>query len=188
MKTFIRQSIAASSRVILEMLEGCHGEIEQAAQVVISALRQGHTIYWCGNGGSAGQAQHLSAELIGGLRSHDRSGFRSVSLTTDTSFITAWANDTDYRSIFSRQIETLGRTGDILVGLSTSGNSANVLAAFEAARKLGVVTIAMTGNGGKLSEMADYAIRIPSTDTQRIQEGHILAGHVLCDVVEQTLA
>ena len=141
---------------------------------------------WCGNGGSAAQAQHLSTEIIGGLRRHDLPPQPSISLATDSSLITAWANDVDFDSLFSRQIEGLGSAGDVLVALSTSGNSSNIIKAVKISESIGVQTIIMTGkSGGSLASMGNVRIMIPSEDTQRIQEGHITAGHIFCELVER---
>jgi D-sedoheptulose 7-phosphate isomerase len=130
----------------------------------------------------------MAAELMGGLRSHDRPAIKSIALTTDSSFITAWANDTDYKSIFSRQIEGLGNEGDVLIAISTSGNSKNVIKAIEACRDKRISVIVLTGkSGGVLKELGDVAISIPSDDTQRIQEGHLLAEHILCEMVEKSV-
>lgn len=184
--TFIQSSIAAGRDVKQAMLESCATDLEAAAGILVEALNTGHTIYWCGNGGSAADAQHLSTELMGGLRNHDRPALASVALTTDTSFLTAWANDTGYESVFSRQIQGLGKPGDVLVAISTSGNSGNVLSAIQTAGKLGLSIIGLTGEkGGKMAPQCTVCIRIPSRDTQRIQEGHILSGHLLCEWVEK---
>jgi len=172
--------------MIHQMVEECSESIAEAAQIMISALKDGNKILWCGNGGSAAQAQHLSTEVIGGLRDHVRPGKASLSLTTDSSFLTAWTNDVGFDTLFSRQVESLGKEGDVLVGISTSGNSENVVCAGESAEKLGMKTIFFTGrDGGKLVNSGDVVIAIPSDDTQHIQEGHITAGHIICDLVEQ---
>jgi D-sedoheptulose 7-phosphate isomerase len=163
-------------------------DIEKAAEMMVAAAENGRMIFWCGNGGSAADAQHMAAELMGGLRSHDRPAIKSIALTTDSSFITAWANDTDYKSIFSRQIEGLGNEGDVLIAISTSGNSKNVIKAIEACRDKRISVIVLTGkSGGVLKELGDVAISIPSDDTQRIQEGHLLAEHILCEMVEKSV-
>ena len=145
--------------------------------IEIERIQKGNKILWCGNGGSAAQAQHLFTELVGGLRDHNRKAIPSISLTTDSSFLTAWSNDTNFTSIFSRQIEALGREGDVLIGISTSGNSENVFLAIKKAQAMGIHTILFTGKDG--NDRADITIFIPSDDTQRIQEGHILCGHIL---------
>jgi D-sedoheptulose 7-phosphate isomerase len=130
----------------------------------------------------------MAAELMGGLRDHDRPAIASIALTTDSSFVTAWANDTDYESIFSRQIEGLGNAGDVLVAISTSGNSANVIRAINEAKSKGIHVIVLTGkSGGKMADVGDVTICIPSDDTQRIQEGHLLAEHIMCESVEAAI-
>ncbi len=184
----IKQIIKDSAEVKLSMLDDCINEIEFAAIMMIDASEKGNKILWCGNGGSAADAQHMAAELMGGLRSHDRPAIASLALTTDSSFITAWSNDTDYESIFSRQIEALGSEGDILVAISTSGNSMNVISAINTAKANNLKIIILTGKtGGKIIDMGDVSICIPSNDTQRIQEGHLLFEHILCESVEASM-
>ena len=170
------------------MLNACAENIQAAAQMMIDASKAGNKILWCGNGGSAADAQHMAAELMGGLRDHDRPAIASIALTTDSSFVTAWANDTDYESIFSRQIEGLGNAGDVLVAISTSGNSANVIRAIDEAKAKSMKVIVLTGKtGGRMADLGDVTICIPSDDTQRIQEGHLLAEHILCESVEAAI-
>jgi len=183
----ISKIIKESADVKIAMLTSCLTDIENAAKIMISASN--NKILWCGNGGSAADAQHMSAELMGGLRSHDRPAIASIALTTDVSFITAWANDTDYESIFSRQIEGLGKKGDVLIAISTSGNSKNVISAIRTANKMDISVIILTGgSGGKMiNTKADVIINIPSDDTQRIQEGHLLVEHILCEYVEEAI-
>ena len=180
----IRESADVKNTMIVASVE----DIEKAAEMMVAAVQNGNKILWCGNGGSAADAQHMAAELMGGLRSHDRPAIQSIALTTDTSFITAWSNDTDYESIFSRQIEGLGSTGDILMAISTSGNSRNVVKAVESCKEKGITVIVLTGKtGGVLKDMGDVTISIPSDNTQRIQEGHLLAEHILCEMVEKSV-
>ena len=157
---------------------------ERAAVRITNCLLAGNKILWCGNGGSAADSQHLAAELVG--RFHRmRRAFPSIALTTDTSVLTSIANDWSYEEVFARQVEALTQPGDVLVGISTSGNSKNVCAALERARELGVFTVAMTGrSGGRMASLADICLRVPSTDPARIQEGHILCGHILCEWIE----
>jgi D-sedoheptulose 7-phosphate isomerase len=158
--------------------------LEAVARLMAATLAAGGKILWCGNGGSAADSQHLAAEIVGRFR-RERRGLPSVALTTDTSILTAVANDYGYEAVFSRQVEALGDSGDLLVGLSTSGNSANVVAAFALARALGMKTVAFTGaGGGKMASLADHLFAVASADTARIQEAHILAGHMLCDWIE----
>lgn len=182
----IEAQLKDSARIINGMVEACSESIMEAADLVIESVRNGGKVLWCGNGGSAAQAQHLSTELVGGLRHHSRPPVASISLTTDSSLLTAWSNDMTFDTVFSRQVEALGRPGDVLMVLSTSGNSGNVVKAAETARKRGLKTIVLTGNeGGRVKAHGDIVVRIPSSDTQRIQEGHIAAGHIICDLVEQ---
>lgn len=158
--------------------------LERIARAMADALASGNKILWCGNGGSAGDSQHLAAEIVGRFR-RERKGLASIALTTDTSILTAVANDYGYDAVFSRQVEALGQPGDLLVGISTSGNSRNVVAALEAARAQRVKTVGFTGEGGgKMALLSDYLFAVPSRDTARIQEAHILAGHMLCDWIE----
>jgi D-sedoheptulose 7-phosphate isomerase len=157
------------------------------AESMSAALQAGRKIFWCGNGGSAADAQHLAAEIVGRFR-RNRRAMPSIALTTDTSVLTAIANDFGYDTVFSRQLEALGAPGDVLVGISTSGNSPNVVAALETARKLDIYTVALTGvGGGRMAALADYLFAVPSRDTARVQETHILAGHMLCDWIELDL-
>lgn len=184
----IINQLRESSDVQNTMIIACAEDIEKAAVLMVAAAQNGKMILWCGNGGSAADAQHMAAELMGGLRSHDRPAIKSIALTTDSSFITAWSNDTEYESIFSRQIEGLGNEGDVLVAISTSGNSKNVVKAVEACREKGISVIVLTGKtGGVLKELGDVTISIPSDDTQRIQEGHLLAEHIICEMVEKSV-
>jgi len=184
----INKIIKESAHVKKEMINICTEHIQVAAKIMIQALDKKNKILWCGNGGSAADAQHMSAELMGGLRSHNRAPVASIALTTDTSFITAWANDTDYDSIFSRQIEGIGNNGDVLIAISTSGNSINVIKAIKTSISKNMKVIILTGaDGGAMAGQGDVCIRIPSNDTQRIQEGHLLTEHILCEIVEDVL-
>lgn len=160
-------------------------EIDAIAKAWIETLTQGKKIIFCGNGGSAADCQHLSAELIGRYKLN-RPALASVTLTTDTSALTAIGNDFGFEQIFARQVEGLGQEGDILVGISTSGNSKNILAAFEIAKKKNIRTIAFTGQtGGQMKNIVDICLCVPSTITNNIQEMHIATGHILCDIVEK---
>ena len=183
-----RKIIRDSAKTKLSMLDTCIDDIVRASEIMLESIRNGNKILWCGNGGSAADAQHMAAELMGGLRSHKRKPIASIALTTDTSFITAWANDTSYDHIFSRQIEGLGSSGDILVAISTSGNSKNVLNALETAKETGIQSIILTGGSkGKMKNKGDVLISVPSDDTQRIQECHILIEHILCENIEHNI-
>jgi D-sedoheptulose 7-phosphate isomerase len=158
--------------------------LEAIARTMAATLHAGGKILWCGNGGSAGESQHFAAEIVGRFR-RERRGLPSVALTADTSILTAIANDYGYDHVFSRQVEALGIAGDLLVGISTSGNSRNVVAALEVARSQKLTTVAFTGaGGGEMAAAADYLFAVPAKDTARIQEAHILAGHMLCDWIE----
>jgi D-sedoheptulose 7-phosphate isomerase len=185
--SLISDNFSEHLEVIQKVSEACAEDIAVVGQLMVDVLAQGGTIYWCGNGGSAADSQHLAAELVGRFKG-DRRALRSAALSTDSSVLTCVANDYSYDSIFSRQIEALGRAGDLLVGISTSGNSGNVLKAFEAAKQLGLHTVGLLGkDGGKAKRMADHSIVIPSDATARIQESHILIGHTFCDLIEEGL-
>jgi len=184
----IKNTIEKNIAVKTEMLNTCSEDIQNAANIMVKAIKDGKKIFWCGNGGSAADAQHMAAELMGGLVSHDRKPIASIALTTDTSFITAWANDTDYSSIFSRQIQGLGKPNDVLIAISTSGNSNNIIKAIEIAIMMSMKIIILTGNdGGSMSGTGDVQITIPSDDTQRIQEAHLLVEHILCEFTEDAI-
>jgi D-sedoheptulose 7-phosphate isomerase len=158
---------------------------EKIVDVMIDALKNGHHIYFCGNGGSAADAQHLAAELSGRFYI-DRHALRAEALHCNTSYLTAVANDYDFDMIYARLIEGIADAGDVLVGLSTSGNSQNIVKAFEIARQKKMITVGLTGeSGGSMKPLCDYLINIPSKDTPRIQESHILFGHIICQLVEE---
>jgi D-sedoheptulose 7-phosphate isomerase len=159
--------------------------LAEMAKAMASAVRGGGKILWCGNGGSAADAQHLAAEIVGRFR-QQRRALPAMALTTDSSILTAVANDFGYEAVFARQVEALGIPGDVVVGISTSGNSPNVAAALQTARAQGLTTVAFTGEGGgHMASLADHLFAVASRDTARIQEAHILAGHMLCDWIEQ---
>ena len=182
----IRRSIEASIATKQEILANpaLLKSIEAVAEVMVKALREGKRILWCGNGGSAADAQHLAAELSGRFY-YDRPPLNSEAMHCNTSYLTAVANDYGYDLIYSRMIDGACKPGDVLVGISTSGNSKNICNAFRKARELGVITIAMTGaSGGEMKELADFLLNVPSTDTPRIQESHIMLGHIICEIVE----
>jgi D-sedoheptulose 7-phosphate isomerase len=158
--------------------------LEQIGKEMSRAIANGNKVLWCGNGGSAADSQHLAAELMGRFR-RERCALPSVALTTDTSILTAIGNDYGYERVFARQVEALCQKGDIVVGISTSGNSRNVCAALETARRQGGLAVAFTGEGGgAMANVADLLLAVPSRDTARIQEAHILCGHMLCDWIE----
>ena len=161
--------------------------ISSASEIIINAIKAGNNIFWCGNGGSASQANHLSAELVGGMYKDKKSPFKSVCLNVDTAFITAWSNDDSFDNIFSRQLEGLAQSDDILIALSTSGNSKNIINAAKYCNDNNIKIISLTGfDGGILKNLSDININISNNSTQRIQEMHILVGHILCDIVEHS--
>ncbi|MFQ5872302.1 MAG: SIS domain-containing protein [Dehalococcoidia bacterium] len=178
----LRESAATKERLIPKAQE-----ILRVAQVWAETLRRGNQILFCGNGGSAADAQHLAAELVGRF-SRDREAWPARALTTDASVLTALANDFGYEIVFARQVAAYCRPGDIVVGLSTSGESENVIQALREARRRGGLTVAFTGDRGRLREAADYALMVPSSQTPRIQEAHITIGHIICGLVEAMLA
>ena len=188
MINLIKNQILESIEVKTNLLGSSLSDIEEAANIMITSIRNKGKILWCGNCGSAADAQHLSTELMGGMSDHDRKPIPSISLVTDSSFLTAWANDTDFESIFSRQVKGLGLSGDVLVGISTSGNSENIVSAIKQAKFKELKTIVLTGEGsGKLENIADVTINVPSKDTQRIQESHIMIGQIICGLIEKDL-
>jgi len=171
-----------------DMLELLPKKLKEVSQVLIKALSNNNKLMWCGNGGSAAQAEHLSAELLGGLNKKKVDPFFSICLNSDSSFMTAWSNDDSFDTIFSRQIQAFGREGDALILLTTSGNSENQINAAKKAKELGVRVLSLTGkDGGKLVKYSDSNINIESESTQRIQEMHIMIGHILCDIIEDSL-
>ena len=188
MKENIKNQILESAKIKNEMVKNGLESIEKAAELLIGSINAGGKILWCGNGGSAADAQHLATELMGGMSDHDRMPIPSIALTTDSSFITAWSNDTDFDSIFSRQVQGLGAEGDVLIGISTSGNSENVINALKQAKYKNLKTIAFAGKtGGSLDGIADITIKVPSDNTQRIQESHIMIGQILCSLIELSI-
>ncbi|MEI4474234.1 D-sedoheptulose-7-phosphate isomerase [Frigidibacter sp. MR17.24] len=183
---YIAEYLGETARLI-DDLKVLAPQIEAAAQMWIDALAAGNKVIFCGNGGSAADAQHLAAELMGRFLI-DRNPLPAMSLTVDTSALTAIGNDYGYDKVFSRQLRGIAKPGDVLLGMSTSGNSANVLDAFSIARELGVKTIALTGEGGgKMGEGSDLLIAVPHGKTNHIQEAHIAIGHLICAITEATL-
>jgi D-sedoheptulose 7-phosphate isomerase len=172
---------------ITQQLMGQTSLYAQVADRLTKAFTAGKKVLLCGNGGSAADAQHIAAEFVGKFY-FDRPALPAEALTANTSSLTAIGNDYSFDQVFSRQVEAFGVAGDVCIGISTSGNSRNVIEAFRVARRKGIVTVAMTGSsGGQMKAEADYSICIPSTDTPRIQEHHILVGHMLCELVEHAL-
>lgn len=177
----------AEHQAVVNLLPDLHSTLERIAVEMTRTIQAGKKIFWCGNGGSAADSQHLAAEFVGRFR-HERRGLSSIALTTDTSILTSIANDYGYEQVFRRQVEAHCAQGDLLVGISTSGTSKNVCAALRAARDMGVFTVAFTGaDPATLGAIAHETLCIPSKDTARIQECHILCGHMLCDWVDQTV-
>jgi len=183
--SLIKRSIE-SSAVAVRPLD--RQKLLEISCIISDSLRRGHKVMFCGNGGSASQAQHLAAELVCKFRMN-RKALRAMSLTTDTSILTAQSNDISFNTVFSRQVEAHGCKGDVLVGLSTSGGSVNIVKAFQAAREIGIITIALTGNNtkSKLAKAADKVLFVNSSDTARIQEAHLVAGHIICELVENRM-
>jgi D-sedoheptulose 7-phosphate isomerase len=180
----------AASAAALDATRRAIGQeaIDAAAAAIVAALRAGQPLLVCGNGGSAADAQHITAELVGRFL-RERRGLRAICLADNAPVLTAWANDYSYETVFSRQVEAYGAAGATLLGLSTSGNSANVVAAFATARDMGLATIAMTGEGGgRLAPLADHLLAVPSRSTPLIQQAHLCLYHYLCEAVERELA
>lgn len=181
----IEKIIAEHVAVMNAIREHCQPDIEEFATICRSTLDAGGKVLFCGNGGSAADSQHLAAELVGRFQK-ERRGLPGIALTTDTSILTAVGNDYGFDRVFSRQVEALARIGDVVVGLSTSGNSPNVVKALEAAKDIGAFTVGLTGrDGGRLAAISDICIKVPAEVTARIQEGHILIGHIVCQLIDE---
>ena len=186
MKKIIRKHILEHSAVLDSIMQ-LDESIEKVAHLLICCLEDDGTIFWCGNGGSASDSQHLAGELVGRFVD-ERKPLKSIALTADSAVMTCIVNDYGYEHIFSRQIEALGSKGDVLVGITTSGNSKNVIKAFEVAKNKGVKTVGLLGKGGGMAkDLVDESIIISSNSTARVQEMHILTGHILCDLIEEGL-
>lgn len=186
---FIAESLKESSSVKLDIIDRCSEDILSAVDLIMDRIGQGNKMLLCGNGGSAADAQHIATEFMIRL-SHDldRPAIPAVALTTDTSNLTAGGNDIGFENVFARNVEGLGNDGDVLIVISTSGNSVNLIKAAEKAHENGLKVIGFLGGaGGKLKDLADISIIIPSPSTQRIQEGHITIGHIICELVERGL-
>lgn len=187
MNDIIRKRFEETAEVIRLTAEALPARLAEAAAIIIESYRQGGRLLLFGNGGSASDAQHIAGEMMGHFLK-DRQPFGATALSSDPSVVTCIANDYDYASIFARQVHGLGRRGDVAIGLSTSGNSVNVVRALEQARAIGMKTIAFTGKGGgKCAALADVLIDAPSTQTPRIQEAHVACYHILCELVEEAL-
>lgn len=187
MKEYIKDQIKKSYETKQAIYENdaLISKIEEVAQKCVALYKTDKKTILAGNGGSAADAQHIAAELVGRY-GFDRPSIPSLALTTDTSNLTAIGNDYGYDQVFSRQLEGMGQEGDIFIGISTSGNSVNILNAFASAKKKNILTVALVGkDGGKMAQEADLAIVVPSNSTPRIQESHILIGHILCDIIEK---
>lgn len=185
LKNNVIQRLRDSAEVKLR-LEAEADRIVEIARVWSAALRRGNKILFCGNGGSAADAQHLAAELVGRF-GREREALPGLALSVDTSILTAIGNDYGYDQVFARQVAAYGHSGDVLVGITTSGRSLNVLGALEVARQMKLSTIALTGSGGLAKDVADYVLSVPSSATPRIQEAHITVGHIICELVEEDL-
>jgi len=182
-KNIIKASVDVKNKLLND--DNILQTVKDCVYVLVTAFKTGNKVLFCGNGGSAADAQHLAAEFSGRFYT-DREALPAEALHCNTSYITAIGNDYGYDVIYSRLIKGIGNEGDILVGLSTSGNSKNILNAFTTAKEKGMVTIGFTGeSGGKLKKLADYLINVPSDDTPRIQESHIMIGHIICQLVEE---
>lgn len=182
-KHIIQSSIEVKEKILLD--ESLLKRTQEVAETIVKALRGGNRIYFCGNGGSAADAQHLAAEFSGRFYT-DRKALPAEALHCNTSYLTAVANDYSYEVVYARLIEGIGTKGDVLVGLSTSGNSKNIIRAFEKAQEKGITTVGFTGaTGGDMKSSSDFLINVPSSDTPRIQESHILIGHIICQIVEE---
>ena len=181
----IQASVAVKQKLLQDV--ALASMVAEASRVIVGALRQGNKVLLCGNGGSAADAQHIAAEFVGRF-AFDRPALPALALSVNTSCVTAIGNDYGFDLVFSRQIEALGKKGDVAIGISTSGNSINVLRAMSTSRKLGLRTIALTGcTGGKLKNEVDFCLCAPSTETPRIQECHMLVGHIISELVEHTI-
>lgn len=181
----IQQSIAVKQKLLSDA--NILSTIRDIAETCSQSLCDGKKIMFCGNGGSAADAQHLAAELSGKFY-FDRKPLAAEALSVNTSFLTAVSNDYSFEEVYARMVEGSGNESDVLIGLSTSGNSENVIRAFQVAHKKGIITVGLTGeSGGKLAILSDFIIRVPSSDTPRIQESHILIGHIICEIIEENL-
>jgi D-sedoheptulose 7-phosphate isomerase len=182
-KSIIASSIDVKKQILQD--ETLISTVNACASMIVKAFKNGNKVLFCGNGGSAADAQHLAAEFSGRFYT-DRDALPAEALHVNTSYLTAVANDYSYDVVYSRIIKGIGKPGDVLIGLSTSGNSGNILKAFEMAREKGMKTVGFTGEtGGKMKPLSDFLLNVPSTDTPRIQESHIMLGHIICQLVEE---
>ena len=184
-KDVLQASIEVKHKILSD--EALLGRIQAVTELITTAFRNGNKVLFCGNGGSAADAQHLAAEFSGRFYT-DRNPLPSEALHCNTSYMTAVANDYSFDVVYSRMVKGMGRKGDVLVGLTTSGNSVNIMKAVEQAKELGMISVCLTGEtGGKLKDMCDHLLNVPSKDTPRIQESHITIGHIICELVEKEL-
>jgi D-sedoheptulose 7-phosphate isomerase len=185
---YIRQNVQAAVELKQAILKDAAllEKILAVCRTCVAALNKGNKLMFAGNGGSAGDSQHLAAEIVGRYK-FDRPGLPALALTTDTSMLTAIGNDYGYEAVFERQIQAQGKAGDVFFGITTSGNSKNVLRAIEEAKKMKIVTVGLAGSGGKIQAACDYCISVPSMDTARIQECHIMIGQIICGYIETTI-
>lgn len=187
MKAMILSELQAHKQVIQKVIDTLQEDILKASEMWVETLKKGNKILLFGNGGSAGDAQHIAAELTGRYKT-ERRGLPAIALTTDTSALTAIGNDYGFQRVFDRQVEALAVKGDLLVGISTSGNSPNVINALKIGKEIGCLTLGLSGRGGgKMTEFCDLNLIVPSEDTARIQEMHILIGHIICQVVDNAI-
>lgn len=187
LSTCLAHHFSSHQLIISQTYDSIKPHVPYCVEILIRSISNGGTVFFAGNGGSAADSQHLAAELVGRFKK-DRRALRSIALTTDSSILTCVANDFGYDQIFSRQLEALARPGDVFIGISTSGRSPNILRAFEMAKSLNLSTIGFFGNDGGLAQgLVDCALVVPSSSTARIQEAHILIGHILCELIEQEL-
>lgn len=184
MKDVIKNEFMSHLETIQKVIETMQGDLEKASFMAVETLKNGNKILLCGNGGSAADAQHIAAELTGRYKS-ERRGLPAIALTTDTSALTAIGNDYGYDRVFDRQVESLAQKGDLIIGISTSGNSTNVINAFKVAKELGCTTLGLSGrDGGAMNEWCDLNVVVPSNNTPRIQEMHILFAHTICQIID----
>lgn len=182
-KEIFEESISVKTKILKDQID----TIDRIATLVVRTLKKGGKILLCGNGGSAADSQHIACELVGRFKM-ERSPLPAIALSTNTSNLTSLANDYSYKEVFKRQVKALARKGDLLIGISTSGESPNVIEAVKAARELGISTVAFTGrDGGQLARTAEVSFKVPSDETPRIQESHITAAHAICEIVEKEL-
>lgn len=188
MKQTIKNELLSHIEVITLSIETMQDKLESASKLVVETLKNGNKILICGNGGSAADAQHIAAELTGRYKT-ERRGLPGIALTTDTSALTAIGNDYGYDRVFDRQVEALANKGDLIIGISTSGNSKNIISALKLGKELGCKTLGFSGrDGGAMNEVCDINLIVPSNDTPRIQEMHILFGHTICQIIDNELS